>query len=255
MPQVEALHDSQVMSLKIEEWYKGLADPELDGLEVKKLLLSMKQMKVLHLKAFENEATMSDSNISAADRLPALEELMLHGYDWQFSAITAVTFWDWTKITHLELVRVTMLPFLRTVPPENLLHLKTFVSDSFFVREPLNWDETNGLLCKLVRLMLSPEKLGIRINRGLHDNRNIDSMANCVRAIATHGQSLRSLDLQGHWSRDDDRYKDLVRDWKKDLPSLQSCPNLMELTLDDGILALQVQVSRSLYHLTHYKGI
>jgi hypothetical protein len=252
MPQVEALHDSQVISLKIEEWYKGHADPDLNGLEVKKLLLNMKQMKVLHLKAFKSEATMSDSNIFAADRLPALEELVLHGYDWQFSAITAVTFWDWTKITHLELIRVTILPFLRTVPPENLLHLKTFVSDSFSERESLNWDEANGLLCKLVRLILDPEKLSIRINRGPHDNRNMDSMADCVRAIATHGQSLRLLDLQGHWSRDDDRYKDLVRNWKKDLLTLQSCPNVMELTLDDAILALQVQVSQSLYQLTQY---
>ncbi|KAL2036708.1 hypothetical protein N7G274_010580 [Stereocaulon virgatum] len=158
MPQVEALHDSQVMSLKIEEWYKGHADPDLDGIEVKKLLFNMRQMKVLHLNAFESEATMSDSNLSAADRLPALEELVLHGYDWQFSAITAVTFWNWSKITHLELIRVTILPFLRTVPPENLLHLKTFVCDSFSRREPSNWDEANSLLCKLVRRVLDPEK-------------------------------------------------------------------------------------------------
>ena len=59
--------------------------------------------------------------------LPALKTLIIDGYNWNRSQWWIPNLWNWSNITHLELIEVQAIELLQHVPPQDLSGLKTFI--------------------------------------------------------------------------------------------------------------------------------
>ena len=244
--QVEPLLPSQIVSCKVVEWYKGLVVPDTAALILKALILNKPALETLHLTSQDDSAKIPDHTVTVDERLSTVKELVLHGYNWKHSPTIAITFWNWTNITYLELMRVPIIPFLRTVTPDHLLQLRTFITDSHCDEIMEDRDEANDLLCNLVSQIRALERLEMKSE--LESLKQICrvSRTKCVFAIATQWKSLRSLNLQGYEAKYADAPEFGFWEWKKDLLALRSwCTNLIELTLDDAILAVEKKVQKS----------
>ena len=49
------------------------------------------------------EVCVPDNQVKFSEGLPAVKELHLRGYNWILFLVTAAHFWNWTRITHLDL--------------------------------------------------------------------------------------------------------------------------------------------------------
>ncbi|KAL2036711.1 hypothetical protein N7G274_010583 [Stereocaulon virgatum] len=166
---------------------------------IKSLLLRAPNLERLNLTCAG--LSVDDSDIRRGERLPALKELILHSYLWHHSAHTATNFWNWTKITHLELVDVCLVNFLWTVPWQDLVQLKVLVLEnccrcgSQGVHRALV-PRLNSALCLLLERIHSLVKLGIQ-----------SSLRSILYPAMRHGASLTSLclrDLEDHALRNED---------------------------------------------------
>ena len=101
---------------------------------LKETLLECSQLKVLYLLDVRSGSPFMDEEIDHSERLPALEELFLQGYRWQHSRDIADNFWNWSRLTSLRLENVSIVDFLESVPPENLLQLRSLIMDGYCQR-------------------------------------------------------------------------------------------------------------------------
>ena len=98
---------------------------------LKETLLECDQLKTLHLLDFQSGSPFKDEEIGQSERLPAVEELFLQGYHWLHSPNIATSFWNWSRLTSLRLEKVSIVHFLDSVSPENLLQLRSLITDGY----------------------------------------------------------------------------------------------------------------------------
>ena len=96
---------------------------------LKDLLLQCDQLKELRLLNVPSGTRFPEKEIQNCQRLPALEALFLEGYFWLHSPKVATGFWNWSRLTSLRLEKVFIINFLESVPPEQLLQLKSLITD------------------------------------------------------------------------------------------------------------------------------
>ena len=96
---------------------------------LKSILLKCDRLEVLHLLDVQSGSRFADEEIEQCERLPAVEELFLQGYFWLHSPSIAASFWDWSRLTSLRLEKVFIVNFLKSVAPENLLQLRSLITD------------------------------------------------------------------------------------------------------------------------------
>ena len=159
---------------------------------LRQFLLGRNNLETLHLDCASPVVTVPDGAIRSHERMPALKELVLRSYNWNHSPVTAVQFWNWSRITHLELWGVPIVPFLETVKPEHLIHLRTLRTDGFCPNHLRNYRCL--LLCRLLYGIKALENIVLYLHwKGVDENWK----ENLVRAISSHGKSLIYLDLGG----------------------------------------------------------
>ena len=125
MKELRSLPAINLASLQLQ--LKG-ALRRLDG-SLKTFLLQCDQLKVLHLYPVVSGARFLDEEIEKSDILPPVKELFLQGYFWLHSPTVATGFWNWSKLTSLRLEKVFIINFLESVLPENLLQLRSLITD------------------------------------------------------------------------------------------------------------------------------
>lgn len=199
-------------------------------IELKKMLLASPNMETFDMKYINREDVGTDWDIRDGEKLPPFKKLTLWDICWCFSPVEAVTFWDWSRITHLRMVGVHIINFLRTVPPKYLSGLRTFETNCWGAEEGV--EEANDLLCNLVNNIATLERLEMRVIMRSHLKR-------CLAAIGNHGRSLRYLSLRDFkWPLQDPRLPSVFPiEYFKDLCS--ACPHLCRLeigiTLNVGV--------------------
>lgn len=121
----------KIISCKTVDWSRLEPVPSLGPVipEINGLLLANRSPEIVHLVRTNYQPTPVEWDVKDGERLPALRELVLQRCEWPFTKKTATNFWDFSKITHLELKEASM-PFLETVPPECLQLLQSFETDS-----------------------------------------------------------------------------------------------------------------------------
>ena len=105
------------------------------GRTLKENLLKCSQLKVLHLLDAQSGCPFMDDEIHQSERLPAVEELFLQGYTWQHCRDIANNFWNWSRLTSLRLENVSIIDFLESVSPENLLQLRSLIMGGYCQRD------------------------------------------------------------------------------------------------------------------------
>jgi hypothetical protein len=166
---------------------------------IKTLLLRAPNLERLHLTGAG--VSRDDRDIRPGERLPAIKELILHSYAWHHSAYTATNFWNWTMITHLELVDVCIMNFLWTVPWQDLVQLKILVLENCCRCGPQGMHRAlvprlNNALCLLLEKIHSLVKLGIQ-----------SSLRSILHPAMRHSASLTALclkDSEDHALRNED---------------------------------------------------
>ena len=187
------LNHQQLASIQIVNYSHSLEERS----PIQQSLLGKEDLEILHLSCTGPRVTVCDDAIQPSERMPAVKELVLDGYMWNHSPATAVNFWNWSRITHLELRRVPIIPFLSTVTPEHLVHLRTFKTD-VFCPEIVPTFEGCKLLIRLLNGIKALENLSISLHIDRIDE---DLKGNLVRAISRHGGSLRSFQF---WEQKED---------------------------------------------------
>ena len=201
---------------------QGGQPPTLGSL--KTVLLQCDQLNVLHLFDLPSGARFLDETIGQSERLPPIEELFLHGYDWRHSPSIVSSFWNWSRLTSLRLEKVSIINFLESMSPENFLQLRSLITDGH-CQNPADNTRATNLMIKLVRAIDSLETLSLVCSVKMFP----------VDAIRKHGPGLRHLQLRDfkgtvHLPLRRDRVTTLSL---FDLLEIQSsCPKLMELGLD-----------------------
>ena len=192
-------------------------------MELKKILLASPNMESFDMISTHCRDVGVDWDIREGEKLPPFKDLKLRDICWYFSPVEAVTFWDWSRITHLRMTGVDIIDFLRTVPPEYLSGLRTFETDCWGSEKDM--EEANKLLCNLVNKMAALQRLQMRCLMRSHLNQ-------CFSAIINHGRNLRSLSLRGFHRSDEDPqlYSVPLIECLKALCS--ACPYLTELEID-----------------------
>lgn len=189
--------------------------------DIKDLLLGRPELETIHLvgekqRIVQDCVTFPDWAIQSREKLPPVKKLVLQNYFWGHSPHTAVNFWNWTQITHLELKDASINRFLKTVPPKHLEQLKTLVLLDHSERSVT---EVTKRMSSLVYKILALEKLTLKCK-----------VRRIVTTILKQGPSLRSLALREYFGRDSRDFRTLI---VADVEAIQaSCPKLMELALD-----------------------
>lgn len=208
---------------------------------IQQFLLKKENLEILHLTCTGPGVTVSDDAIHPNERMPAIKELLLDGYEWNHSPATAVHFWNWSRITHLELRRVPIIPFLATVTPEHLTHLRTFKTDGFCPEIFFKFEGCEFLI-RLLRGIKALEYLSISLHIDRIDE---DLKENLIRAICRHGRSLKSLEF-GEQKEDTSRFIMHVPTYPmqmKYVAELKSwLTNVVELSLDTTTIEVEKQV-------------
>lgn len=186
---LSAINPLQLVSCEILNY--DSSSSSADRSPIQNFLLGKENLETLRLSCTGAGVAIPDVAIETHERMPAVKELLLDGYSWDHSPTTAVKFWNWSRISHLDLRRVPIIPFLSTVTPEHLVHLRTFKTDGF-CPEMFVDSEVCQLFIRLVHGIKALEHLSIF----LHFDRNDEDLKeNLVRAISRHGSSLRSLEF------------------------------------------------------------
>lgn len=186
---------------------------------LKQTLLESLSLETLHL--INTHARNADLNwqIKDGERLPPIKELAIDGYRWPSTPPSAANFWVFSQITHLDLKRVPILPFLKTVKPGHLRQLRVFKTCGYCQSSEKR--EVNKLMRDLLNSIDRLEEL------------NLSCMIRkngILSAIFKHGSSLRSLLLRDYC---DFKSPSWVTLSLEDLEMMCSqCPNLMELDIE-----------------------
>ena len=191
----------QVVYYEIVSWDSS------NAADIKALLLSSPQLENLHLVG-RKSACIDDHLIGKHDRLPAIKELVLHSHSWDHSPYTSVNFWNWTMVTHLELIKVCVFKFLSVVPPDNLLQLKILVLDECcrcdrWWHRPLIFRTTN-MMCTLLDQIQSLVKLSIKgdlrtlLQPAMRHNHSLTSLClrDCFDRLSPYSHVLQSHNLK-----------------------------------------------------------
>ena len=191
--------------------------------ELKRMLLASPNMETFDMISKHSGNVGIDWDIRDGEKLPPFKDLTLQDICWYFSPIEAVTFWDWSRISHLRMTGVHIIDFLRTVTPEYLSGLRTFETDCWGLEDGA--EEGNKLLCNLVNGIATLERLQMRCTMRSHLDR-------CFPAIIKQGRSLRSLSLRDFHRPDEDPQLYSVLPIEHLNALCDACPNLSILDID-----------------------
>lgn len=218
-----------------EKWFRSRPT-------IKDALLANPQLQTLHL--FSNGEELNDVKWDKRDsrKLPPVKELVICNLlGWGIFSIC-----DWSNVTHLELVNVSCIALIESLPAGKLSKLKTLIIAC------VCWDraERQNRLQKLsdfLNTLLTNtrdlEKLALKCGvcdfrqsrRGCsltfksEEHRKLND---CVSTIARGCQSLQSLELRNSDEPDSSPWKWILFS-PNDLEAIGcGCPGLMELSLD-----------------------
>lgn len=124
---LSSLPPTNLVSLRFQGVLRRRVNPAEHTL--KNTLLKCDRLEILHLLDVQSGSRFMDEEIGQSERLPAVSEIYLQGYFWLHSPQTAISFWDWSRLTSLRLKKVFIVNFLETVLPENLLQLRSLITD------------------------------------------------------------------------------------------------------------------------------
>ncbi len=235
------LNPRQLVSCKILNYFERSQTRS----PLKQFLLGKENLETLHLNCTGIDVALTENKIQSSERMPAVKELVLRGYHWNHSPVTAVQFWNWSRITHLELWRVPIMPFLATVKPEHLIHLRTFKTDGFCPGDAHLRNDVCSLLCELLYAIKALEDLSISLLwRGVDEKWK----QHLVRAISRHGTSLRYLEFEAQ------RYYEQLIIHVPSNPTQMNyvaelrLTNVVELSLDNATIQVEKMVSMAQEH-------
>lgn len=114
------LPPTRLVSLKLKATVRDQVEHTL-----KNTLLKCHQLKSLHLLGAQPGFPFMVEEVEQSERFPAVQELFLQGSPY-------TSFWNWSRLTSLRLEKVFIVNFLQSVPPENLLQLRSLVTDGFY---------------------------------------------------------------------------------------------------------------------------
>ena len=238
---LSAVNSLQLVHCEIVNYSNSSADRT----PIQDFLLGKEKLEILHLTCTGSGVTVSDDAIQPYERMPAVKELVLDGYMWNHSPETAVRFWNWSRITHLELRMVPIIPFLATVTPEHLTNLRTLKVDGFC---PEVVFKSEG--CEFLIRLLDGIKALEHLNIFLHIDRiDEDLKEKLVHAISRHGRSLRSLEFRERktaTSRLIMHVPTLPKQMKYVAELKSWLTNVVELSLDNTTIEVEKQVSGDL---------
>ena len=192
-------------------------------MELKNMLLASPNMESFDMISTHCRDVGVNWDIREGEKLPPFKNLKLRDICWYFSPVEAVTFWDWSRITHLRMTGVDIIDFLRTVPPEYLSGLRTFETDCWGSEK--GTEEANKLLCNLLNKIATLQRLQMRCLKRSH-------LTQCLAAIINHGTNLRSLSLRGFHQSDEDPLLCSVLPIECLEALCSACPYLTELDID-----------------------
>ena len=153
--------------------------------------------------------------------LPALKTLIIYGYESRNSQWEISNLWNWSNITHLELVNVQAIELLHHVPPQDLAGLKIFIEKSYLNYEESTFKRKTELLCSLVRHTTALEELKIKCETHKSD---------IVSALARSCSHLRTLSLRSFRPYREPLWICPILDQLDIIGS--NCPQLMEFEVD-----------------------
>ena len=133
---------------------------------LKTFLMQLNRLKVLHFLNVQPGSRFLDEEIAESERLPAVEELFLQGYFWLHSPSVATNFWDWSNLTSLRLEKVFIINFLDSVSPENLLRLRSLITDGH-CESAVDHTKVSVLVLKAM-ILLSSRSASINPNADCH---------------------------------------------------------------------------------------
>lgn len=144
----------KIVSLKMDNSFRPF-----DSTSTKDLLLASRHLKVLHLRQRFPACRLIEEEIKQHERMPAVEELSLQGYFWHNTS-SAISFWNWSKLTSLTLEKVFIVNFLGSVPPSDLAQLRYLVTDGH-CESPSDHPVATNLMAALVRNVTRLETLSL----------------------------------------------------------------------------------------------
>lgn len=206
----------------------------LEVAQIKNSIMRQPYLDSLHLTCSSNGPPAAVSwDAKRWEKLPPVKELVLLGCDWTFDKESASLFWDWSKLTSLELYRVPIVPFLKSVPFWHLERLKTFKTDGYCTKSEQK-EATERLYDVLLRIE-ALESLSAFCSLKAKD---------FTVPILKHSSSLQVLDLRDYSRQEATMCPFLPL---QDLDKMSSgCENLMELVID--MVSVRHPVSRSYSH-------
>ena len=225
--EVHRLPKLHLVSLKISGWFSSWQD-SLKGRAVstafKSILVSSPDLQTLHLISSPRLARLPVIALEDNEKLPAIRELVLHGYYWSPNKPHPLNCWDWSNITHLDLKRVSIVKFGQVATPEHMQQLQVFMTDGYCS----SGEESiaTGLICRFLNKIAALEKLSITVDLSKRD---------CVREIIKHGATLHTLEVH-KYANVSDRVSTHSQIWTQEALGViqRSCPRIMELTVDWG---------------------
>lgn len=120
---------TNVLSYKLKDWAPASAS---EVVQIKKSIMRQSYLDSLHLTCSnDGPPAIVSWDAKRWEKLPPVREVVLYGCNWTFDKESASLFWDWSKLTSLELYRVPIVPFLKAVPVWHLERLKTFKTDGY----------------------------------------------------------------------------------------------------------------------------
>ena len=247
----QGIHSGTTLtSLKVRDWG---GDTNIQASHVRSSLTAHKHLQTLTLGSEHGDMMFEQwaPNFSEATRtenanLPPLKKLILKDFNWNHSPRFATTFFDWTCMTHLELVRVPILPFLQSVDAKHLTGLQVFKTDGWKTQSTTQLP-VQRLLADLIKAIKKLRSLQLKAasTGGSHMSRILRHKETLfeldmrrfamsptyvtmdtfyVRRIPRGLPKITDLTLEQHfmeWSADVDEWCDAVCD----------CRNLRRLTL------------------------
>ena len=202
-PPKHKLHSGNVTRLTFDDWSNNL-DPQNEYFaHVQKHIQLYRDARPLRLTATSPfafaygpsfyETPFSDRLLSQIVPLPSYEKLILDFYDWRHTATFAQSYFNWSRITHLELRDVSIMNFLQSIRPENLTTLQTFITDGWEV----NYGDPEEQMAakKILHSLFSH----IKCLRRVAFRAYVSTKAS-ILALAKYADTLYELDLR-HYSQ------------------------------------------------------
>ena len=208
---------------------------------IKECLLANPHLEVLHLLS-QDKLNYLRWDKGDMRKLPPVKELVIQGlHGWEIFSIC-----DWSRISHLELINISSVVDIESIPLAALSRLKTLVIACECLdraERQAKLQKLSDILCTLLSHTSEIKKLALKcgVCDFLHNRRGCTltysseercNLGNFVETIARNCQRLQSLELRSF-----DGLKFLPWRWimlsATDLKLIRcSCSSLMELSLD-----------------------